>query len=175
MKKLVTIVLFISLFSFAAVAQEHMGTPKAEIFGGYQFTHVDGGYNANGWNGALTGNFNNWLGATADFSGTYKNVSGVDVKNYSYTFGPTVSLNHSGKLNPFVHALFGGSHLSASLSGVGSGSTSGFTMMFGGGADAGLSQHFAYRLAQVDWVYYRFSGQSDSKNVRISTGIVMRF
>ena len=29
--------------------------PKAEVFGGYQFTHFDGGPNMNGWNGALTG------------------------------------------------------------------------------------------------------------------------
>jgi hypothetical protein len=36
--------------------------PKAEVFGGYQFTHFDGGPNMNGWNGALTGNFNNWFG-----------------------------------------------------------------------------------------------------------------
>jgi len=28
--------------------------PKAEVFGGYQFTHFDGGPNMNGWNGALT-------------------------------------------------------------------------------------------------------------------------
>jgi hypothetical protein len=36
--------------------------PKAEIFGGYQYTHFDGGPNMNGWNGALTGNFNSWFG-----------------------------------------------------------------------------------------------------------------
>lgn len=175
MKKSVGVVLFVALLSFAAVAQEGSGTPKAEIFGGYQFTHINGGYNANGWDTSVAGNFNNWLGVAADFSGTYKTVSGVSVNNYTYTFGPVVSLNHSGKLNPFVHGLFGGSRLSASLTGVGSGSTNGFTMMFGGGADARMSQHFAFRLGQVDWVYYSFSGNSSGKNMRLSTGIVVRF
>jgi len=111
----------------------------------------------------------------ADFGGAYKTISGIDTKVYSYTGGPVVSLNSAGKVNPFVHALFGGAHASASLSGVGSGSTNGFTMMFGGGADVKLNQILAVRLVQADWVYYRFSGNSESHNVRVSTGIVLRF
>ena len=30
---------------------------RVEIFGGYQFTHLQPSYNANGWNASLTGNF----------------------------------------------------------------------------------------------------------------------
>jgi hypothetical protein len=48
-------------------------------------------------------------------------------------------------------------------------------MMFGGGADVKLNQLLAVRLIQADWVYYRFSGDSESHNVRVSTGIVLRF
>ncbi len=149
-------------------------TPKVEVFGGYQFTHI-AGENFNGWNASVTGNANKWLGIAGDFSGSYKSISGVSVNVYSYTFGPVISLNHNGKFNPFVHALFGGAHLGASLAGVGSGGTTGFTMMAGGGADAKLSPHLAVRIFQADWVYYRFQGVGGSDNVRLSTGLVFRF
>jgi hypothetical protein len=174
MRKVVLLTVLLSLFSLLAVAQE---TPKAEVFGGYQFTHVSAGGasdNFNGWNASLAGNVNKSLGIAADFSGSYKSISGVSLKVYSYTFGPVVNLNHGGKLNPFVHALFGGAHASAAFSGSGA-STNGFTMMVGGGADAKLSPHFAVRLVQADWVYYRFEGAGYSNNVRVSTGVVFRF
>src|SRR5260370_4932823 len=103
--------------------------PKAEVFGGYQFTHFDGGPNMNGWNGALTGNFNNWFGVTADFSGVYG--SGLNV--YTYTFGPGVHANLP-LVRPFAHAFFGG----ARLAGDG-GRSSGLAMLFGGGGITGLS------------------------------------
>src|SRR5260370_2394181 len=95
--------------------------PKAEVFGGYEFTHFDGGPNMNGWNGALTGNFNNWFGVTADFSGVYG--SGLNV--YTYAFGPEVHA-HLPLLKPFAHALFGGARLAG-----GGGSTTGFDMILG--------------------------------------------
>lgn len=174
MKTFLTLIVVVGLLSFPLMAQDY---PKAEIFAGYQYTHLGGSdptINANGWNASLTGNFNHWLGVTGDFSGAYKTISGVDLRVYSYTGGPVVSLNHGGTVNPFVHALFGGAHASASVSGLGSGSDNGFTMMYGGGADIKMSKLLALR-GQLDWVYYRFSGVSESHNVRISTGIVLRF
>ncbi len=152
--------------------------PRAEFFGGYQFLHLGGegsSVNANGWNVSVTGNMNHWFGVTGDFSGSYKTVNGVSANVYSYTFGPTLSLNHAGRVNPFVHGLFGGAHLGASMAGLGSGSTNGFTMLYGGGVDAKVSKMFAVRVFQADWVYYRFSGISQSSNVRVSTGVVLRF
>jgi hypothetical protein len=182
MKAFLISVVCVGLLSFPLTAQDN---PKAEVFGGYQYLHLGGSgtdVNANGWNASLTGNVNNWLGVTADFSGSYKtiNVLGVNVntKVYSYTGGPVVNLNSGGKFNPFVHALFGGAHVSGSASfegNSGSASDNGFTMMFGGGTDVKLNKAIAYRLFQADWVYYRFSGQSESHNVRLSTGIVFRF
>jgi hypothetical protein len=195
MKKFSILIVFVGLLSFPLMAQEY---PKAEVFGGYQYLHFGGNgtdVNANGWNASLTGNFNKWFGVAADFSGAYKtiNIGGVnvDTKVYSYTGGPVVSLNSGGKVNPFVHALFGGAHVSGSgcatlqdsidgvkpadITGCGSGSLNGFTMMFGGGADVKLNKALAVRLIQADWVSYRFSGVSESHNVRVSTGIVLRF
>ena len=175
MQKLLVLVVLLGLVSIPLMAQDY---PKAEVFGGYQYLHLGGSgtdVNANGWNASLTGNFTKSFGVTADFSGAYKTISGVDTKVYSYAGGPVVNLNSGGKVNPFVHALFGGAHASASLSGVGSASQNGFTMMFGGGADVKVNPILAVRVIQADWVYYRFSGNSESHNVRISTGIVFRF
>jgi outer membrane protein with beta-barrel domain len=174
MRKVVLLIVLVGVFSLLAVAAD---TPKAEVFGGYQFTHISAGGDSesfNGWNASLTGNLNKYFGVAADFSGAYKSISGVSVKVHSYTFGPVLSLNKEGKLNPFVHALFGGATASAAFSGSGA-STNGFSMMIGGGADAKVSPHFAVRLVQADWVYYRFNGVGESNNARVSTGVVFRF
>jgi hypothetical protein len=47
-------------------------------------------------------------------------------------------------------------------------------MMLGGGIDAGHGPP-AFRVAQLDWMTTRFSGFTDRKNVRVSTGLVLRF
>jgi hypothetical protein len=178
MKRIFILIVFVGLVSSPLLAQDY---PRAQVFGGYQYLHLGNGadVNANGWNASVTGNFNKWFGVAADFSGSYKtvNVSGtnVDAKIYTYTGGPVIHLNSEGKVDPFVHALFGGAHLSASLSGVGSGSENGFTTAAGGGVDVKVNKAIAVRLIQADWVFYRFSGDNESKNVRISTGIVFRF
>jgi Outer membrane protein beta-barrel domain len=174
MKKFMLAVFLMGLISIPLMAQDY---PRAEVFGGYQFTHLGGSgtdINANGWDASLTGNFNHWLGLTADFSGAYKTVGGVSANVYTYSGGPVVSLNSGGTVNPFVHALFGGARIGASLSGLGSGSDNGFTTMVGGGADIKLNRLLAVR-GQADWVFYRFSGDSESHNVRIATGLVLRF
>jgi len=177
MKRFIALVSFMILLSLPLLAQDYS---RAEIFGGYQYLHLGNGadVNANGWDASLTGNFNKWFGVTGDFSGSYKtvDVSGesVDAKIYSYTGGPVVTINNGGSVSPFVHALFGGAHFSASLSGVGSGSENGFTTMVGGGADIKINKLLALR-GQADWVFYRFSGDNESHNVRVCTGIVLRF
>jgi hypothetical protein len=138
--------------------------PKAEVFGGYQFTRLDGGPNLNGWNGALTGDIGHFFGITADFSGVY----GSGLHFQTYTFGPEVHA-HLPLVKPFAHALFGGARASS-----GGGSSNGFDMMVGGGIDVGHGP-LAFRVAQFDWMLTRFSGFTDHNNVRVSSGIVFRF
>jgi len=172
MRKSIGLVLLLALFSVAALAQEN--APKAEIFGGYQYTRFDGGVNANGWNTSVAGNVNNWFGVAGDFSGAYASPSGVSVRNYTYTFGPVVSMRQNEKFTPFVHFLAGGYHASASFSGV-SASDSGFAMMFGGGVDVNASPRLAFRAVQFDWLSMRGNGSSDNNNMRISTGLLFRY
>ena len=158
-RKSLGVALMLGMLCLPALAQ------KAEVFAGFQYTHLDPSWNAAGWNASLTGNFNRWFGVTGDFSGAYK--SGT--KFHTYTFGPVISAG-KGPISPFVHFLVGGGTAS------GAGSTSGLVMMAGGGIDVGGGHHgIAFRLVQADWMLTRFSGVTDKKNARISTGIALRF
>jgi hypothetical protein len=159
MRKLCFCLAILMCFAVAANAET-----KAEVFGGYQFTRLDGGPNLNGWNGALTGDIGHFFGITGDFSGVY----GSGLHFQTYTFGPEVHA-HLPLIKPFAHALFGGAR--ASSGGI---SSNGFDMMFGGGIDAGHGP-LAFRVAQFDWMTTHFSGFTDHKNVRVSSGIVIRF
>jgi hypothetical protein len=175
MKTLLSFIVVVGLLSAPLMAQDF---PKAEVYGGYQYmrlTNIDNSgvnINGNGWTASLTGNFNHVFGVVGDFGGAYKTISGVDTKVYTYTGGPVANLNSGGTINPFVHALFGGTRFTASNGG--STSSNGFTMMYGGGVDVKMSKILALR-GQADWVYFHVSGVSLSNNVRLSTGIVLRF
>jgi outer membrane protein with beta-barrel domain len=172
MRKFIGFALLFGMCSLAAVAQE--SAPKAEIFGGYQYTRFDGGLNANGWDTTLTGNLNHWFGAAADFSGAYKSQNGVSVNNYTYTFGPVISMRRNETFTPFAHFLAGGFRSSAA-SGSLSASGSGFAMMLGGGVDVKATQRIAVRAIQFDWLSLHSNGASDNNNMRISTGLVFRY
>lgn len=174
MRKFIGLALLLCMVSLAAFAQETGNTPKAEIFGGYQYTRFDGGVNANGWDTSLTGNLNHWFGIAADFSGAYKSQNGVSFNNYTYTFGPVVSYRHNETFTPFAHFLAGGFRASAAFSGL-SGSDNGFAMMFGGGVDVKATKRVAVRAIQFDWLSLHSNGFSDNNNMRISTGLLLRY
>ncbi|HEY1262655.1 MAG TPA: hypothetical protein VGF06_03975 [Terriglobales bacterium] len=159
MRKLTGLALFLCLLSGFAVA-----APKAQVFGGYQYTHLDPSLNMNGWDGSITLNSGSFLGITGDFSGTYKN----GLHFYTYTVGPEVHADLP-VLKPFVHALVGGGR--TSFAGA---SDNGFVVMVGGGLDAG-SGPIAFRLVQFDWMDTRFNGFNATKNVRAAVGVVLRF
>ena len=164
--------LCLTLLNAAAATEEY---PKAEVFGGYQYTRIGGvaGVNANGWNAAVTGNLNRWFGITGDFSGAYKDVALISAKAHTYTFGPTVSVRN-GRVTAFAHILFGGFHASAGFGGL-SGATDGFAMMAGGGVDAKVTSHLKVRIIQADWLMWETHGITENKNARVSTGLVFCF
>jgi hypothetical protein len=162
MRKFIAVGCFVGLVALSAMAADY---PKAEIFGGYQYTHLEGGFNANGWNFAVNGNFNESFGITADFSSAHYGPGG-GATNYTFTFGPVLSLRSKKAYTPFVHALIGGDHASG---------FNGFALLAGGGVDANINRRFAVRVAQADWFLVHGSGSTSSKNLRISTGIVVRF
>jgi opacity protein-like surface antigen len=202
MKRISLLALLLALCTVPVFAQNY---PKAEVFGGYQYLRAEsadvvtaGSANFNGWDASATVNMNKWFGVEGDFSGNYK-TQGVNVplvgnlnfslRDYTYMFGPVVKARQNERFEPFVHALFGGNHLTArgSLGPVNASvSANGYAMAVGGGVDAKVSDRLAVRLVQVDWVTLHFGdvsvpgvgtapGATTKKNVRIATGIVFRF
>lgn len=177
MRKFLVLVVFLGLVALPLMAA---GTPRAEVFGGWQYQHLGGdlspiGNVPKGFDFSLTGNVNKHIGFTGDFGLSFKSVSGASGHLYTYTGGPVISANAGGRINPFVHFLIGGFTLGGDLSGSGSGSTNGYTMMPGGGVDAKIAKSVAIRVIQFDWVYLHANGTSESSNVRLASGIVFRF
>jgi len=184
MKRNFVVLCAVLSLSLVAFSQEGVQAPKAEIFGGYQYSHattgVSGlsGFNLNGWNASASGFFSRNLGVTADFSGSYGTPSllGVGVKTnlYTFLFGPTVRFPNSSRVTPFVHGLFGGGHFSANVAGISLPTDTGFTWAAGGGFDVALTPHFGVRVAQADFLQSRLFSVTQN-NFRYSAGIVLKF
>ncbi len=172
MRKLALVGLLIGLFSVSVFAAES-DHPKAEFFGGYQYNRLEGGVNANGFDFSVAGNFNSSFGIVADFGASYISQSGASVNNYTYTFGPQLSLRANKAYTPFVHALIGGDHASASIAGF-SGSGNGMAVFAGGGVDININQYMAFR-GGADWMMIHGNGATSSKNFRMPIGIVFKF
>jgi opacity protein-like surface antigen len=147
-----------------AIAQE---TPKAELFGGYEYLRLNpGGANCHGGDGNLAYNLNNWFGAVGDIG--VCNVSGAGFHAVNYLFGPRVSYREHGPLTPFAQVLFGGEHDAG-----GGASVSSFAMTLGGGADYKFTDHVSFR-GQAEYLYTHFGGVRQN-NARIEVGIVYRW
>jgi opacity protein-like surface antigen len=200
MRKIFLSALLLSIPMFLA-AQD---APHVEVFGGYSYLR-NSSNNFNGWEGQASFNFNRFLGLTADVDGHYRTVAkfsplagfsgSANQRLYTFLFGPTATARF-GKHDVYAHALFGGAHSSlgagVTLPIIGTISTgvtgaTAFGMALGGGVDFGLTDHFAIRPAQVDYVYTRFSNfdairtglfnssGGHQNSFRYSGGIVFRF
>jgi opacity protein-like surface antigen len=145
-----------TFFSITAHAQ------SVEIFGGYQFTHLQPAFNGSGWNAAFTKNFKHVLGITGDVSGAYQDGRSA----YTYTVGPVLTARLPA-VQPFIHALFGGISNQHS--------DTGFAMLLGGGIDIGWRNGIGFRLVQADWISSEVSDVWRNRNVRASTGLVFKF
>lgn len=173
MRKFTVVACLLGLFAISAMAAESDNYPKAEFFGGYQYSHLEGGLNANGFDLSATGNFNNFFGITADLGSSFTTVGGISIHNYTYTFGPQIALRANKGYTPFVHALIGGDRASGSFGGA-SASTNGFAMLAGGGADFNVNKYLAFRGA-ADWMMVHNSGTTSGKNMRLLMGLVVRY
>jgi hypothetical protein len=182
MRKFVIIVC--GLFMFAGVASSQV--PSGNVFVGYSYYNADlsslGRSSLNGWNGSVEGKVLPWVGIVADFGGNYGSERipiactgpgpcpnlNVNIHEYNFLFGPRVSVS-VGKMRPFAEALFGAGHISTN----GAGSDTSFATALGGGIDYHLIPLLAWRL-EGDYVQTRFFSTTQN-NVRLSTGIVVRF
>lgn len=175
MNKYIVILGILLLGVLPLLAQDEF--PRAQVFGGYSYVSADtkgltSRQSLNGWNGQGNVNLNSWLGFTGDFGGYYGSPFKVTVHDYSFLFGPTLTYR-TEHVAPFFHALFGGSHISASNV-KGSGGDTAFAMAFGGGLDLPIGHNFGIRLAQVDWLRTQHFN-TDQNNIRVSTGVMFNF
>jgi opacity protein-like surface antigen len=188
-------------FVFSAAGNAQVPT-SGNVFFGYSYYNTtpltfagttDRG-SLNGWEGSLEGKVFRWAGLVADFSEHYgsqtvPNPAGtcaigvacsplpVSTHVQNFLFGPRVSVN-VGKFRPFGEVLFGVGHISAN---VGSSLPDNFEMpkdttlatAVGGGVDYRIIRPIAVRF-QGDYIQTRFFGTTQN-NVRLSTGIVLRF
>jgi opacity protein-like surface antigen len=180
------------LLLFAGVASAQIPT-SGNVFFGYSYLSTDlssiDRANANGWEASVEGKIFPFVGIVGDFDAHYGSQNfplicplqpegvapgecvGVSASftERNYLFGPRVSMS-IGKFRPFAEALFGASHVNVN-NGVGSDTS--FATALGGGLDYKIIRPLAWRL-QGDYVQTRFFGATQN-NVRISTGIVLRF
>jgi hypothetical protein len=176
------------LLLFAGLAGAQVPT-SGNVFFGYSFYNTDlssiDRANTNGWEASVEGKIIPWIGMVADFdshygsqnfpecipvSGTSCGVSNFNasVTEHNFLFGPRVSFS-VGKFRPFAEALFGGAHVDAASAG----SDTSFATALGGGLDYKIIRPLAWRF-QGDYVQTRFFGTTQN-NVRLSTGLVLRF
>lgn len=185
----ITFLCFGLCFGFASPAAAQI--PSGNVFFGYSYysTNVSSidRINTNGWEGSVEGKIIPFLGMVADFSAHYGTenfqtavacpgigcpalvvISNVSVAEHNYLFGPRVSVP-VGKYRPFGEVMIGVAHVNAD----GAGSDTSFVTAAGGGLDYRLIRLVAWRF-QGDYVQTRFFG-THQNNVRLSTGIVIRF
>jgi hypothetical protein len=179
--------IFLAVVLFAGLASAQ--APNGNVFFGYSFYNTDlssiDRANTNGWEASVEGKVVPFLGFVADFDSHYgsqnfpfcvSSGNGVscgtfnaDVTEHNFLFGPRVSFS-AGRFRPFAEALFGAAHVDAN-NGVGSDTS--FATAFGGGLDYKIIKPVAWRF-QGDYVQTRFFDTTQN-NIRISTGIVLRF
>jgi opacity protein-like surface antigen len=176
-----------ALLLLASVASAQVPT-SGNIFFGYSYYNTNlssiDRANTNGWELSVEGKVIPWVGIVADFDSHYGSQNFVgpcpsgfppcgtfnaSITEHNFLFGPRVSVS-VGKFRPFAEALFGGAHVDVN---DGVGSDTSFATALGGGIDYKIIRPIAWRL-QGDYVQTRFFGATQN-NVRISTGIVLRF
>jgi hypothetical protein len=182
MRKTGFVVLSLLLFATLVSAQ----VPSGNVFFGYSYYSTDlangNRVNANGWEASLEGKIIPFIGIVADFDAHYGSqgfatvcsFGGICTLNasfveHNYLFGPRVSISVA-KLRPFAEVLIGAAHVNVNN---GFGSDTSFATAVGGGIDYKLIRPVAWRL-QGDYVHSSLLGATQN-NVRISTGIVVRF
>lgn len=174
-----------SLLLFAGLASAQIPT-SGNVYIGYSYYNADlsslGRSSFNGWTGSVEGKVLPFIGIVADVSQAYgsENVPllcpgptcpsvSISAHEQNFLFGPRISMS-VGKIRPFAEVLLGGAHISAS---DGGGSDTSFATAVGGGIDYKIIRPVAWRF-EGDYVQTRFFGTTQN-NVRITTGIVLRF
>jgi hypothetical protein len=174
----------IAFFLLTALSYAQIPT-SGNVFVGYSFENASASAldnidrpNLQGWEGSVEGKIAPFFGIVTDFSGHYgtqtfttpfPSTFTVTGHEYEVLFGPRVSVP-IGKLTPFGEVFVGVAHISSG--GFNPTNTSWATAL-GGGFDYRLVRLVALRV-EGDYVRTNFFSTSQN-NIRLSTGIVVRF
>jgi opacity protein-like surface antigen len=139
----------------------------------------------NGFNVEFNQNVTRHIGIVTSFSGTYATTTYVDrnsgrsfdarVQRYNLLAGPRYNWRPDGVV-PFVHALFGVSHMRASFDDPLLScrkSDTAFAMAFGGGLDVNAGDNLDVRVIQFDYMPTFFNGKRQD-NFRAGAGIKIK-
>ena len=160
--------------------------PRYEVGAGYSYVLFNpggsfGAFDNHGGMGSFAFNASRYLGLVAEFTeyNFDRSVGGTSVRGSwnTWLFGPRLNLRLDYFV-PFVEFLVGGSHGDPQLTGTST--QNAFALAGGGGVDVVLSKNVAWRFAQIDYLMTNFSGvnlggNARQDNLRLSTGIVIRF
>jgi opacity protein-like surface antigen len=195
-------IMAVVVFSFAFPSAHAQIPTSGNVFFGYSYlnsasinyTGTNSRQGLNGWDGSFEAKVFRYIGVVADFSGHYGSqsvpiavgacaigvVCGPITANahvQNFLFGPRVSANF-GKIRPFGEFLVGAGHVSVKVDSPFPdnfpvpGDTT-FATAIGGGLDYKIIRPIAARL-QADYIRTSFFG-TNQNNIRVSTGIVVRF
>ena len=145
------------LFCGSSVLAQNRDYPKWDFTAGYTLNHFEppppqNRFVMQGFTGAIGWNFRRWAALEGDVTYTTKTLNGTRRSLLSFIAGPRFTKRFTNsRAQPFVHALYGGGHLSGY-----SGGTNGWVGKMGGGVDFVVSDHVAIRAFQFD--YYRYHG-----------------
>ena len=178
MHKFLATACLLPLWASASLAQG-AEYPKFDFSAGYALNFSDlkgniqlGHETFNGFTLAAARNINKKFGIEGDLTYTTKRLdgefgfTGPRVNLFSYVGGPRLTARpENKKLQPFVHALFGGARATVQTI-----SENGLAAKFGGGLDVVAGKHFAVRAFQADYYLTHFAGQN-SNNVALTFGV----
>jgi hypothetical protein len=129
--------------------------------------HLDFDEKGRGFEAAVVGNVSRYLGIMGDFSAHFSSnefavpftsspsatqVGTIKPRLFDFLAGPEIKVRNRTRLMPFVHALFGIAHSTATFQTTGSvvnfsrtDAETGFAMAFGGGGDIRITRRFSFR------------------------------
>lgn len=189
MRKIALILSFVFLLSGLALAQIPL---SGNVFVGYSYLDSDVApahrTSMNGWEATVEGKFLPFIGIAADFSRHYGTPNfplpvvpvctrppcplltplNFSTTEQNYLVGPRVSISVA-KFRPFAEALIGAGHINAHSAG----SDTSFATAIGGGLDYKVFHILGWRF-QGDYLRTSFFS-STQHNVRLTTGVVLRF
>ena len=158
--------------------------PHFEISGSYSYVRArsSSGQSFDLHGGSVSGAYRvgKWTSIAGDVGGySFTDLpNGVKGRLYTFLFGPRICFRPGARVTPIAQLLLGMARHTAETPTDKAGENS-FALALGGGLDLNLNRHFAIRAVQADYLLTRFAGatgnSASQNNVRLSTGVVVRF